>query len=165
MGRERAEQYEPWEPYEVCISITDPADPAYEYLTRGPADLSDLFLYVCRQEFLDIDDRLIGADVSEETRQKLRERMMTEEQADEIAQLVQYAPSIPVCAIVVHCEAGVSRSVGIARAISEHLGASEASSRAMHGHGNSFVRRRVTEALRRIYGPGDRPENRRMGAG
>jgi predicted protein tyrosine phosphatase len=157
MGREAAEAYRPWTGLELCISITDPADPVYGVERRRPADLSDDFLAILRLEFLDLDERLVsGVVVSPETRAEIDELMINDEQARHIAEFVQRAVTLPASALIVHCEAGVSRSVGCARAIDEYRGATPASSRALHGRGNTTVREKVLEAL---GGPPRYPED------
>lgn len=154
MSREDAEAYEPYQPYEVCISILSPEDPVYEVEAAPGAELSDRFFDVLRLRFHDVDENIVDADhLDEDSRERLADRLMTEEQALEAAQFVGLhvfdVESPDADAVIVHCEAGVSRSVGMARAISEWMGASPDSSRALHGRGNLHVRRRTLEALNR----------------
>lgn len=147
MSRDQAEAYTPWSGREVCISITDPVDPRYGVSEKRPADLSVGFEGILRLQFHDIDDTLFNPDLSEEAERELRDLFMDEDEALQIAEFVRKARTLGIDTIIIHCEAGVSRSVGVARAISEWMGANPPSSYAMHGRGNEYVRRLVGEAL------------------
>jgi hypothetical protein len=100
MGREEAERFIPGED-DVCISILSPGAP--------PAVLREGWRAVLRLEFHDFpwpdrDAAVMGA------------QQITEAQADQVIAFVE-AHAQHAKRIVVHCEAGISRSVAIALAL------------------------------------------------
>lgn len=136
LSRREAERYTPENGREVCVSIVSPG-------SRVP-HLSPRFRDLLRLEFDDVDRFYL---------QRLRQLdgpppvvPLQPEQAREIAAF--YRTHRERDAIVVHCEAGVSRSVGVARALhEEETGAGPEASREAFGRGNELVRQRVREAL------------------
>ena len=92
LSREDAERYEP-RGNEVCISISDPEAP--------PARVSSLFAAVLRLNFDDVIERDEPSDI-----------LFAEDHAREIREFLEAWPSVK--RVVVHCNAGVSRSPGVA---------------------------------------------------
>lgn len=92
LSREDAERYQPRE-REICVSIADP--------DAEPAHVSDGFAAVLRLHFTDIIERGEPADV-----------LFSEDHATAIREFIDAWPD--ATRIVVHCNAGVSRSPGVA---------------------------------------------------
>lgn len=125
-----AEAYEPG-PNEVCISITSPA---------VQAELQGGWRAMLRLQFSDIDVVLPARwNVGSVT------TLFTGKMAH---QVVKFAREHADADFVVHCEAGISRSPGVALALHEILtgeppGATLEQQYSLH---NRFVRRKVLEA-------------------
>jgi predicted protein tyrosine phosphatase len=92
LSREDAERYEPRE-REICISIADP--------DMEPAHVSSDFAAVLRLHFTDIIEQGEPSDV-----------LFSAEHARAIREFIAAWPD--ATRIVVHCQAGVSRSPGVA---------------------------------------------------
>jgi predicted protein tyrosine phosphatase len=100
LSREAAERYEP-SGVEVCISIGDPG--------AAPAQLSRGFVAVLRLAFNDIVADPVPADI-----------LFATEHAVDIVRFVEHWPHAE--RIVVHCNAGVSRSPGVALGLCDVFG-------------------------------------------
>jgi predicted protein tyrosine phosphatase len=100
LSREAAERYEP-RGVEVCISIGDPH--------AEPAQLSRAFAGVLQLAFNDIVADPAAEDV-----------LFAAEHAAEVLRFVGEWPQVE--RIVVHCQAGVSRSPGVALGLSDVFG-------------------------------------------
>ena len=102
---------EPYSPGVVVISITDPGDPL-------PLPEWDK---VTRLEFDDIEDReeILAQDVRRRNGELGKPVPFTEKMAKLIMLLLSDNPTSD---FIVHCNAGVSRSVAVARFISEETG-------------------------------------------
>ena len=100
LSREAAERYEPCG-VEVCISISDP--------DVAPAQLSRAFVAVLRLAFTDI----VAAPAPEDV-------LFAAEHAGDILRFVELWPDVE--RIVVHCNAGVSRSPGVALGLCDAFG-------------------------------------------
>jgi predicted protein tyrosine phosphatase len=123
------------EPYAV-ISITDP-QVAHPTLIR-----SDFCRDVLRLKFSDMDGRVAQIRVPPPNITGF-----TPEMARQIVQFVQEQRARDTRLIVVHCEFGMSRSAGVASALSFFYNQDETFF-LVHYRPNSFVRRLVLEALR-----------------
>jgi len=104
----KTQEHTPDEPH-VLISITDP----YNGQVRddcGPAELypSEQRLDTLRLEFFDIDEPIGNLP------------MMTEEQAESVVGFIKKWQD-KISLIVVHCEAGIARSAGVAAGLSKWL--------------------------------------------
>ena len=99
-NRWTAESFTSNKPYMV-ISITEPG-------VRANIPDSDQLMAICRVQFHDIDKNMEGCE------------KITIEQAKQIAQIVKLTYEQVEC-IVVHCEAGVSRSAGVSMAITDWM--------------------------------------------
>lgn len=100
LSREAAERYEPCG-VEVCISIGDPL--------AEPAQLSRAFAAVLRLTFNDI----VAAPAAEDV-------LFAAEHAGDVFRFVEQWPHVE--RIVVHCQAGVSRSPGVALGLCDSFG-------------------------------------------
>jgi predicted protein tyrosine phosphatase len=100
LSREAAERYEP-SGVEVCISIGDPG--------AAPAQLSRAFVAVLRLAFNDIVADPAPADV-----------LFAAEHAGDVLRFVKQWPHVE--RIIVHCNAGVSRSPGVALGLCDAFG-------------------------------------------
>ncbi|MFN2399509.1 MAG: hypothetical protein ABR543_12845 [Gemmatimonadaceae bacterium] len=100
LSREAAERYEP-RGVEVGISIGDPL--------AEPAQLSRAFAAVLRLAFSDIVAAPAGEDV-----------LFAAEHAGDVLRFVEQWPHVE--RIVVHCQAGVSRSPGVALGLCDVFG-------------------------------------------
>ena len=100
LSREAAERYEP-SGVEVCISISDPG--------AAPAQLSPAFVAVLRLAFNDIVANPAPGDI-----------LFATEHAADIVRFVEHWPHAE--RIVVHCNAGVSRSPGVALGLCDVFG-------------------------------------------
>lgn len=101
MSRLEAERFDNDKNY-IIISITDPNQPVAQL------EKSNNCNGILRQKFYDIDVPVKGY------------KLMDSYQADEIATFVKNHKDF-VDIIIVHCEAGISRSAGIAMAINEWI--------------------------------------------
>ena len=118
LSREDAERYEP-RGKEVCISISDPEAP--------PARVSSLFAAVLRLNFDDVIERDEPSDI-----------LFAEDHAREIREFLEAWPSVK--RVVVHCNAGVSRSPGVALGLCDLRGWATASLERSHPGWNRHVR-------------------------
>ena len=118
LSREDAERYEP-RSKEICISISDPHAP--------PARVSTLFAAVLRLNFDDVTERDEPTDV-----------LFAEDHARAIRQFVDSWPSAR--RVVVHCNAGVSRSPGVALGLCDIRGWATAALERSHPGWNPLVR-------------------------
>lgn len=134
LSRRVAEAYTPHQDKEVCISIRSPE--------RTKPELSPRFDAVLPLQFDDVNLRY------------LRRLWGSEEppsvvpiQPTQALKIVTFYRKHRDCdVLVVHCEAGVSRSVGTARALYELENEVDGEvSRDKCGRGNELVRRRVLE--------------------
>ena len=101
LSQDRVHQYEP-EGVEVCISITNPK--------AEPAALSDRFHAVLRLTFTDIAGPSPYA----------WDKLFSDDDARQILQFVTRWPDVD--RIVIHCQAGQSRSPGVALALCDLQG-------------------------------------------
>jgi predicted protein tyrosine phosphatase len=118
LSREDAERYEPG-PGEICISISDPDAP--------PARVSSRFAAVLRLNFDDVTERGEPSDV-----------LFAENHAREIGEFLDEWPSAE--RLVVHCNAGVSRSPGVALGLCDIRGWATAKLERSHPGWNRLVR-------------------------
>lgn len=113
----------------IVISIRDP-EKEPECFCKNPNVLSILYL-----DFEDWDRPEDGC------------QLISDEQADRIADLVlQYADKLEVIDLYVNCEAGVSRSAGVAAAVARALDDDDEKFFRIY-YPNRFVYRKVLEAL------------------
>lgn len=124
LSREEAERYEPLGK-EICISIADP--------DAEPAQISDRFAAVLRLHFDDVTERGEPSDI-----------LFCAAHARAIRAFIQ---SWPVAErVVVHCNAGVSRSPGVALGLCDLHGWATAALERAHPGWNRLVRKTLTEA-------------------
>jgi predicted protein tyrosine phosphatase len=130
LSRREAERFAPDWPYAV-ISITDP--------DQDPANLpqSQYCRGVLRLEFHDVSDLQLTDDLTSEP--------YTEEHAEAVAEFVRGHTGCRL--LVIHCEAGLSRSAGVGAAVGLWLHGSE---REFYQRWlpNAHVRELTLEALR-----------------
>lgn len=114
MSRTKAEHYTAKVPY-VVISITSPG----EKLVHLPD--SDRLMGVLRLAFTDIEHEIAEYPPAQQTYLRLdKTEVFTEAQAQRILDFIKMSPLTQE--IVVHCQAGVSRSAGVAVALRDALG-------------------------------------------
>ena len=118
LSREDAERYEP-RGREICISISDPDAP--------PARVSSRFAAVIRLNFNDVTERGEPSDI-----------LFAEDHAREIREFLDKWPSAE--RVVVHCNAGVSRSPGVALGLCDLGGWATAELERSHPGWNRLVR-------------------------
>jgi len=118
LSREDAERYEP-RGREICISISDPDAP--------PAQVSSRFAAVLRLNFDDVTERGEDSDI-----------LFAEEHAREIRDFLDSWPSAE--RVMVHCNAGVSRSPGVALGLCDVRGWATAALERSHPGWNRLVR-------------------------
>jgi len=118
LSREAAEHYEP-RGREVCISIADP--------DAEPAQISNRFAAALRLHFNDVTERGEPSDI-----------LFCAEHARAIREFVKSWPSAE--RIVVHCNAGVSRSPGVALGLSDLHGWATAALERSYPGWNRLVR-------------------------
>jgi predicted protein tyrosine phosphatase len=123
LSREDAERYEPRE-REICISIADP--------DAEPARVSRRFAAVLRLHFTDIIELGEPSDI-----------LFSEEHARAIREFVDSWPD--ATRIVVHCQAGVSRSPGVALGLCDIRGWATAELERSHPGWNRLVRTALAE--------------------
>jgi predicted protein tyrosine phosphatase len=123
LSREDAERYEPRE-REICISIADP--------DAEPARVSRRFAAVLRLHFTDIIEQGEPSDI-----------LFSEEHAQAIREFVDAWPD--ATRIVVHCQAGVSRSPGVALGLCDIRGWATAELERSHPGWNRLVRTALAE--------------------
>ena len=118
LSREEAEAYEP-RGMEICISISDPDAP--------PADVSSRFAAVLRLNFDDVTERGEPSDI-----------LFAEDHALEIRRFLASWPGAE--RVMVHCNAGVSRSPGVALGLCDLGGWATAELERSHPGWNRLVR-------------------------
>jgi predicted protein tyrosine phosphatase len=118
LSREEAEGYEP-HGTEICISISDP--------DALPARISPRFAAVLRLNFDDLTELGEPSDI-----------LFAEDQAREISEFVDSWPTAE--RVVVHCNAGVSRSPGVALGLCDVNGWATAKLERSHPGWNRLVR-------------------------
>jgi predicted protein tyrosine phosphatase len=118
LSREEAEHYEP-SGNEICISISDPQAP--------PAQISPRFAAVLRLNFDDLTERGEPSDI-----------LFAEDQAREISEFLDSWPNAQ--RVMVHCNAGVSRSPGVALGLCDIRGWATAALERSHPGWNRLVR-------------------------
>lgn len=133
---EEAEAYEP-DPSEVCISITSPT---------VRAALRDGWQDVLRIQFSDIDGLRWGLTEKQTAEIASTETLFSDDMARQVVAFVR--KHWHAKRIIVHCEAGVSRSAGVALALHEILTDAPVPSplEKYYPLHNRFVRRKVLEA-------------------
>jgi predicted protein tyrosine phosphatase len=118
LSREEAELYEP-RGKEVCISISDP--------DASPAQVSSRFAAVLRLNFDDVIERGEPSDI-----------LFAEDHAREIRKFLDAWPKAE--RVMVHCNAGVSRSPGVALGLCDIRGWATAALERSHPGWNRLVR-------------------------
>ena len=118
LSREEAEDYEA-HVGEICISISDPDAP--------PARVSSRFAAVLRLNFDDVTERGEPSDI-----------LFAEDHAREIREFLDSWPNAR--RVVVHCNAGVSRSPGVALGLCDVRGWATAALERSHPGWNRLVR-------------------------
>jgi predicted protein tyrosine phosphatase len=118
LSREEAERYEPDE-REICISIADP--------DADPARISSHFAAALRLNFTDIIELGEPSDV-----------LFSEDHARAIRKFIDAWPD--ATRIVVHCNAGMSRSPGVALGLCDIRGWATAELERSHPGWNRLVR-------------------------
>jgi predicted protein tyrosine phosphatase len=118
LSREDAERYEP-RGREICISISDPEAP--------PARVSSRFAAVLRLNFNDVTERGEDSDI-----------LFAEEHAREIRDFLDSWTGAE--RVMVHCNAGVSRSPGVALGLCDVRGWATAALERSHPGWNRLVR-------------------------
>jgi predicted protein tyrosine phosphatase len=126
LSREDAERYEP-RGREICISISDP--------DAAPARVSSRFAAVLRLNFDDVTERGEDSDI-----------LFAEEHAREIREFLDSWPSAE--RVMVHCNAGVSRSPGVALGLCDVRGWATAALERSHPGWNRLVRAVLADAAR-----------------
>ena len=124
LSREEAEHYEP-HGKEICISISDP--------DASPAQVSSRFAAVLRLHFDDVTERGEPSDI-----------LFAEDHAREIRQFIDSWPRVQ--RVVVHCNAGVSRSPGVALGLCDIRGWATAELERAHPGWNRLVRSVIVAA-------------------
>jgi len=110
MGRQSAEQFNSNEPY-IMISITSPYSPEAKIKEKN-------LLNILRLSFHDWDAKDKELIEQKDTLESKRMIYFNREMAREVLLFVMcYIKTVNL--IVVHCEAGISRSAGVARAIAK----------------------------------------------
>ena len=123
MTRAAAERYQPG-PGDVCVSISDPAG--------SPADLSPAFAAVLRLAFDDLERPSFRDDVP-----------FARPHAAMVRAFIRTHPG--AAHVIVHCNAGASRSPGLALGISDWLGWPTREMEERHPGWNRRVRRIMGE--------------------
>jgi predicted protein tyrosine phosphatase len=118
LSREEAEHYEP-RGKEICISISDPDAP--------PARISPRFAAVLRLNFDDLIERGEPSDI-----------LFAEDHARKIRKFIDAWPNAE--SVMVHCNAGVSRSPGVALGLCDLRGWATAALERSHPGWNRLVR-------------------------
>jgi predicted protein tyrosine phosphatase len=126
LSRDDAERYEP-RGREICISISDPDAP--------PARVSSRFAAVLRLNFDDVTERGEPSDI-----------LFAEDHAREIREFLDKWPSAE--RVVVHCNAGVSRSPGVALGVCDLRGWATAELERSHPGWNRLVRTVLASKIR-----------------
>jgi predicted protein tyrosine phosphatase len=124
LSREEAERYQPGE-REICISIADP--------DAEPARISGRFTAVLRLHFTDVVEQGEPSDVLFS--------------GDDVRAIREFIDSWPNAArVVVHCNAGMSRSPGVALGLSDLRGWPTAKLERSHPGWNKLVRTSLAAA-------------------
>jgi predicted protein tyrosine phosphatase len=123
LSREDAERYEPRR-REICISIADP--------DAEPARVSSRFAAVLRLHFTDIIEQGVPSDI-----------LFSEDHARAIREFIDAWPD--ATRIIVHCQAGVSRSPGVALGLCDIRGWATAELERSHPGWNRLVRTTLAE--------------------
>lgn len=118
LSREEAELYEP-RGKEICISISDPE--------ASPARVSSRFAAVLRLNFNDVTERGEPSDI-----------LFAEDHAREIRNFLDAWPKVE--RVMVHCNAGVSRSPGVALGLCDIRGWATAALERSYPGWNRLVR-------------------------
>jgi predicted protein tyrosine phosphatase len=118
LSREEAELYEP-RGKEICISISDP--------DASPARVSSRFAAVLRLNFNDVTERGEPSDI-----------LFAEDHAREIRKFLDAWPKAE--RVMVHCNAGVSRSPGVALGLCDIRGWATAALERSYPGWNRLVR-------------------------
>jgi predicted protein tyrosine phosphatase len=118
LSRDDAERYEP-RGKEICISISDP--------DALPARISPRFAAVLRLNFDDLTERGEPSDI-----------LFAEDHAREISEFIDSWPDAG--RVMVHCNAGVSRSPGVALGLCDLRGWATAELERSHPGWNRLVR-------------------------
>jgi predicted protein tyrosine phosphatase len=121
LSREEAEHYEP-RGNEICISISDPESPA--------ARISPRFAAVLRLNFDDVTERGEPSDI-----------LFAENHARQISEFLDSWPNAQ--RVMVHCNAGVSRSPGVALGLCDIRGWATAALERSHPGWNRLVRNTI----------------------
>lgn len=146
LSRAEIEKVQSWNVPTAIISITDPS-------VRGPHEsaadikINGYVRGILRLNFHDFDPKKHG-EVSEEVWAESGQtgpRIMTKDQAFRIGHFVNlYAEEVEV--FVVHCEAGISRSAGVAAALCNYFQLDDKWCYIYH-RPNAYVRTQVLNAL------------------
>jgi predicted protein tyrosine phosphatase len=126
LSREDAERYEP-RGLEICISISDP--------DAAPARVSPRFAAVLRLNFDDVTERGEPSDI-----------LFAEDHAREIRDFLDSWSSAE--RVMVHCNAGVSRSPGVALGLCDVRGWATAALERSHPGWNRLVRTVLAAAVK-----------------
>lgn len=126
LSREDAERYEP-RGLEICISISDP--------DAVPARVSPRFAAVLRLSFDDVTERGEPSDI-----------LFAEDHAREIRDFLDSWSSAE--RVMVHCNAGVSRSPGVALGLCDVRGWATAALERSHPGWNRLVRTVLAAAVK-----------------
>jgi predicted protein tyrosine phosphatase len=118
LSRDEAERYEP-RGKEICISISDP--------DALPARISPRFSAVLRLNFDDLTERGEPSDI-----------LFAEDHAREIREFIDSWPDAE--RVMIHCNAGVSRSPGVALGLCDLRGWATAKLERSHPGWNRLVR-------------------------
>jgi predicted protein tyrosine phosphatase len=127
LSRENAERYQPRQD-EICISIADP--------DAEPARISSDFVAVLRLHFTDVLEQGEPTDV-----------LFSSDHAKEIIEFIDSWPDAK--RVVVHCNAGVSRSPGVALGLCDIGGWATAKLERSHPGWNHLVRSTLLQQHRR----------------
>ena len=126
LSREDAERYEP-RLNEICVSIFDPE--------AEPARVSSRFAAVLRLQFHDVTERGEPTDI-----------LFAPEHARAIHEFLDQWPDVD--RVVVHCNAGVSRSPGVALGLCDVRGWATVALERAHPGWNRLVRGLMRQAIR-----------------
>jgi predicted protein tyrosine phosphatase len=135
LSREDAERYQPGE-REICVSIADPDAEA--------ARISSRFVAVIRLHFTDVIEQGDPSDI-----------LFSADDARAISEFIDAWPD--AARVVVHCNAGVSRSPGVALGLSDLRGWPTAKLERSHPGWNRLVRTSFAATQRQ---PAKRPPRR-----
>lgn len=133
MGRPEAERYTPAQSPAAMISIRDSCD-----VVRPANFTRSRYAMVCRSYFDDCfeDEHDLTA--------------ITWQQAEEIARFIVKCKEAGIKELVVHCEAGMSRSVGVAAAAADFFDLDDAFCHEGDRRPNKTVQNRVRRQIERV---------------